>query len=336
MHIQSIYHLPICALSFTLITLGYPLQSEAATNDQCLLDQLSRAEGATTVDELRAACTAGPTASNADSATKSTEKQTLLQKRFESEFDTASRPYTITTHRPNYILPYTHNSKVNRDIPDFGTEGALLKDEEIKFQVSMKLPIWRGVFDDANDLYFAFTSTAWWQAYNDDLSDAFRETNYEPEIFLRHFGGPEFLGGKVAGFDIGFNHQSNGRAGSLSRSWNRVVGQVGLDFDDLVLSARAWYRIPEDDEDDQNPSMHRYYGYGDVRGTYAPNKNTFSAMFRPGTEHNAVELTWSYPVSDYLRVYAQYFNGYGESLLDYNARTERIGIGIALNDFLQR
>ena len=109
-----------------------------------------------------------------------------------------------------------------------------------------------------------------------------------------------------------------------------------LDFDDLVLSARTWYRLPEDDEDDDNPHMHRYYGYGEVRGTYAPNKNTFSAMFRPGTDKNSVELTWSYPITDYLRLYTQYFNGYGESLLDYNARTERIGIGVALNDFLQR
>jgi len=328
----------IAALLISGFTLGYSEPASAAATDQCLLDQLSSANGTTTADEIRAACATGPVetpATTASSAT-TTSNETLLQKRFRSEFDAQNRPYTISTHRPNYILPYTHNGNVNRNIEGFETEGALLEKEEIKFQVSMKLPIWRGVFSDSNDLYFAFTSTAWWQAYNSDLSSAFRETNYEPEFFLRHYGGPEFLGGKVAGFDIGFNHQSNGRAQGLSRSWNRIVGQVGLDYDDLVLSARAWYRIPEDDEDDDNPHMHRYYGYGEVRGTYAPNKNTFSAMFRPGTDKSSVELTWSYPINDYLRFYTQYFNGYGESLLDYNARTERIGIGVALNDFLQR
>jgi phospholipase A1 len=47
-----------------------------------------------------------------------------------------------------------------------------------------------------------------------------------------------------------------------------------------------------------------------------------------------VQLTWSYPILGNLRFYAQYFNGYGESLIDYNAHTERLGIGVALNDLL--
>ena len=45
-------------------------------------------------------------------------------------------------------------------------------------------------------------------------------------------------------------------------------------------------------------------------------------------------MTWSYPISSVFRVYAQYYKGYGESLLDYNTESERFGIGIALNDFL--
>lgn len=69
-----------------------------------------------------------------------------------------------------------------------------------------------------NDLLLGYTTRSWWQVYNDDenVSSAFRETNYEPEVFLRHYGGPEFLGGRIAGFDIGLNHQSNGRGEAQS------------------------------------------------------------------------------------------------------------------------
>jgi phospholipase A1 len=47
-----------------------------------------------------------------------------------------------------------------------------------------------------------------------------------------------------------------------------------------------------------------------------------------------VELGWSYGLTTNLRLYAQYFNGYGESLVDYDHSVNRIGIGVMLNDWL--
>ena len=90
--------------------------------------------------------------------------------------------------------------------------------------------------------------------------------------------------------------------------------------DQISFLLRAWYRVPEDAEDDDNPGMHRYYGYGDIRGIWTPNRNTFTAMLRPGTDKTSFEVT----------------RGYGESMIDYDYKNERIGIGIDMNDFLMR
>ena len=50
--------------------------------------------------------------------------------------------------------------------------------------------------------------------------------------------------------------------------------------------------------------------------------------------HGAVEISYSFPFSPRIRGYAQIFNGYGESLIDYNAPITRIGVGVALTDWL--
>lgn len=205
------------------------------------------------------------------------------------------------------------------------------------FQLRIKAPIWQNVFGSNIDAYFAYTTKSYWQLFTDDFSAPFRETNYQPELFLRSFTQHEFLGIDVFGWDLGFNHESNGRADPLSRSWNRIMGRVGLQVtDDLTLAARAWYRIPEDAVDDDNPRMYQYYGYGDVRAIWTANRNTITALLRPGTKEFSYELTWSFPISSVFRVYALYYNGFGESLLDYDYDNERFGIGIALNDFLFR
>jgi phospholipase A1 len=55
-----------------------------------------------------------------------------------------------------------------------------------------------------------------------------------------------------------------------------------------------------------------------------------------GFDKGAVELSWSFPLWDYpfLKGYVQYFYGYGESLIDYNNRVNKIGLGISLSDWL--
>ena len=304
----------------------------------CYLDALERAEPSDTVAEIRAQC------AGTGQATAAVDEQVPLKKeepvasfsqQIAAERQSLDRSYSLTPHLPNYLLAYSLRNDPNR--PEVtGEEGRLQKQEAV-LQISVKFPLWRRMLGTENDLLFGYTSKSWFQAYNSALSKPFRETNYEPEIFWRHYGGTKLpLGVQIAGWDLGYNHQSNGRSEPLSRSWDRLMGRMALDVTpNLSLALRAWYRFPEDAEDDDNPDIHQYLGYGDVRAIWTPNRNTFTAMFRPGTRENGFELTWSYPITKHFRLYALYYNGYGESLIDYDQKVERLGIGFTINDFLQ-
>ena len=320
-----------------VIFLAGLMSTAHATMESCLLEVLEDADEATTVGELRALCREQPSEQESPPPTELVPvyEQSVLAERLSQEQAGEDSPFVITVHQPSYLLWSSWDEpNVDPFLPLDPT--AQLEDSEMMFQLSIKALLWRNMFGSDIDGYFGYTTKSYWQLFNDDFSAPFRETNYQPEFFVRKVRNLDKPFG-VHGWELGINHESNGRAEPLSRSWNRVMGRAGIGLTpNLNLLLRAWWRIPEDDEDDDNPGMHRYYGYGDLRAIWTPNRNTFTAMLRPGTQEFSYELTWSYPISKVFRVYALYYNGYGESLLDYDYKSERIAIGIALNDFLSR
>ncbi|MBB1270506.1 phospholipase A [Shewanella sp. SR44-3] len=275
-----------------------------------------------------------------------TEETSLVSERVKDELATSESPFVLTPHKVNYFLPATYNSNPNNApfAAQFDQGDYQLDEMEAKFQLSFKFPLVYNLFGDNGHVFLAYTNQSYWQVYNQDISSPFRETNHEPEAFIL-FNNDWQIGGFTNSF-IGFGaaHQSNGKAGLLSRSWNRLYGTMIFDKGPYAFSVKAWWRLPEDAKEtpdspkgDDNPDLTDYLGHVEFTGVYGLNEHRFSLLLRNNfndPNRGALELTWSYPIMGNLRIYTQYFNGYGESLIDYNHHNQRIGIGFSINDIL--
>ena len=264
------------------------------------------------------------------------DEPTALDRRMKIERATRFQPFVLTPHKPNYILPVAYNDKPNNAAADVSRDGEL-DNNEVKFQFSMKFPIIDKLLGEKSSLQFAYTNLSFWQAYNENISSPFRETVHEPEVFIIFENDWELLGFKNRVVQFGAVHQSNGRSGTQSRSWNRIYADFIFERGDYYLSLKPWYHLDSAGSSNDNPDIEKYMGHGEVRAAYAGGQHTLSVMLRNnfhGPNYGAVEINWSFPMSRRAKWFIQYFNGYGESLIDYNARVNRIGIGIAFTDWL--
>jgi phospholipase A1 len=267
----------------------------------------------------------------------------LLDSRWELSPEAKLGTFNVRGYKPVYLLPVfaTSNQNERPQSPNplnTVTTPEQLQNAEAKFQLSLKTKIWQGVFGDEGDLWLGYTQSSRWQVYNSRISRPFRETDYEPEAMLVFDTHYQVLGWEGRLLGIGINHQSNGRSNPLSRSWNRVVADIGFERDGWTVMLRPWWRVPEGGTDDNNPDISDYMGRGEVQVVREWNGQEFGMMlrhsFRGGSHsHGAAQFTWSFPLAGNLRGYMELFKGYGESLIDYNHNATYLGLGVSLLDW---
>jgi phospholipase A1 len=252
------------------------------------------------------------------------------------EADAARETFTLTARKPNYFT-YSYSSDPNEDPYEFTGDAGEIDDNEIKFQLSVQTKLADDMFDQQADLWFSYTQVAYWQLFNGDISAPFRETNYEPEVYASFLTNYDFLGLTGRTVNLGIVHQSNGRSEPLSRSWNRIYAEFVFNRGDFGLSFKPWYRIEESSDDDDNPDIEDYMGNYEIRAYQQWNGHLFSAMLRnifDSEDRYNSELQWSFPIQRHLRGLVQWYNGYGENMIDHDHKNNRIAIGILMTDWL--
>jgi len=249
--------------------------------------------------------------------------------------------FPMLPHNPTYILPFNFNEHI-QDYLIYQNEDAETpaQQTEIKYQVSFKVPLFSGIGDFPLSAYIAYTQVSFWQAYNSEFSSPFRETNYEPETFFswQPYNEYSLLGTdwKIKLIRLGLAHQSNGQREATSRSWNRSYATMVLENNNFYLHGEYWHRL--DDSVDDNPDLLDYYGHGQISVGYANNGHAIVITSRNNIEskfsQGSILASWSFPIFGSFNGYIQAFSGYGNSLIEYNVRTNTIGIGISIADFL--
>lgn len=228
-------------------------------------------------------------------------------------------------YKDNYIVVGTDLSKkVTQESSD------------AKFQVSIRHRLTNSTLPFKTYFFLTYTQKAFWDVFKDSFP--FRDLNYNPSLgfgkaLVRH---NRFLGT----INFQFEHESNGKDGEDSRSWNKISFGTYLTLNDhLTFQSKAWIPIVDGQN---NKDIVKYSGWGFVGMEYSSPKKKYNASAvvtkRGGVNLNAnVVLNFSIRLfsDDNQYLFLEYYNGYGESMLEYNQYRQRLRLGIVIKpDFV--
>ncbi len=222
----------------------------------------------------------------------------------------------LTVHEPMYFIVG-------------GREG---DDVRARFQLSLKYRL----FDEegrvvqalpwTRRLHFAYTQTSLWNLSED--SAPFEDSSYRPSLFWQF---DRLFGQERAGLlMMGYEHESNGQDGEVSRSIDTLFIAPGFSGQalgrEIVVIPKLYTYINRGSE---NNDIHQYRGHADFIVRYGNDDSWVAQLtYRRGSAgFNTAQVDLSFPVRPRIfartgaYIYVQAFEGYGESLLGYDQRT---------------
>lgn len=203
-----------------------------------------------------------------------------------------------------------------------------------KLQFSFRVPLAENF-----PLNFAYSQIIFWELQEE--SKPFQDATYNPEMFYRW----DYDQKAIRSLDFGiFEHNSNGKAGQDSRSYNQSYLRANWAFESkswvVQLSAKAKLLY---DVDETNRDIYDYVGpfEGEIKFI-----QLFDSMFdqleavinlnpggKWGTEFNkgGYQLSMNFHVGGIKVVpafYVQYYHGYAETLVNYDQSVDEFRAGL--------
>ena len=202
---------------------------------------------------------------------------------------------------------------------------------DVKFQVSIAQRLTKSTLPFHTYLFLAYSQKTFWNVFEESMP--MRDLNFNPGIGLsKLLIVKDRLIGKAT---LMVEHESNGRDGLASRSWNRISLSANIYIDpNIMIHGKAWIPIVDGEN---NRDLLDYYGLYQtgVVLTTTNRRFGFSVLLtkRKGWNLNyntVIELNYRLFKKDNQFLFVQYYNGYGENLIDYNEYHSRLRVGIVI------
>lgn len=202
---------------------------------------------------------------------------------------------------------------------------------DVKFQISIAQRLTKSTLPGKTYLFLFYSQKCLWNVFEESLP--MHDLNFNPGIGLsKWLIAKDRLVGKLT---LLIEHESNGKDGEDSRSWNKVSLSASI-FVDPTLMIHGKYWIPIIDGEN-NKDILRYSGIYQSGVQYMSTGGRFGAAViltkRKGWDLNfntIVEVNYRLFKQENQYLFLQYYNGYGENLLDYNRFHSRLRVGIVI------
>ena len=202
---------------------------------------------------------------------------------------------------------------------------------DVKFQISFRHRLTKSILPLHSHLFLQYSQKAIWNVFEESLP--FHDLNFNPGIGVQNL--VVYNGRLVGNGTIMLEHESNGRDGEASRSWNKVSVSYAAVIDPrLGVYAKTWIPIIDGQ---QNKDILKYCGIFQAGTQFISLNRRWVAdvtfVKRQGWNFNfntIVNVGFRFSKKDNQYLMLHFYDGYGENLLDYNKYHCRLRIGLLI------
>ncbi len=204
---------------------------------------------------------------------------------------------------------------------------------DVKFQISFRQRVTKSILPFHSHLFLSYSQKAMWNIFEESLP--FHDLNFNPGLGIQT---PIFIKGRLVGVGstlIMVEHESNGRDGEASRSWNKISFAASAFMNrNLMLHAKAWIPIIDGQ---QNKDILKYSGIFQGGAQFISNNRRWVAdvtfVKRQGWNfsfNTIINVGFRIREKDNQFLMLHFYDGYGENMLDYNKYHCRLRLGLLI------